>query len=186
MSILSAKDNPPSKSFDSSILKTDGTWWVAKVKPRQEKAFAFELLEQGIDYALPYYEKKVRRSDGKFRKSTLVLFPSYVPFICEAPHSELVKKDRISVILPVKIQERFKKELHALYLAQAAGAVSEPVLVEMPYRVGESVQIISGPLSGMTGVVVDTRNETCTVVLSIDGLGCAKVIVDVEMITPKN
>jgi hypothetical protein len=29
--------------------------------------FAFELLELGVDYALPCYEKKVRRSDGKFR-----------------------------------------------------------------------------------------------------------------------
>jgi transcription antitermination factor NusG len=127
----------------------------------------------------------VRRSDGKFRKSTLVLFPSYVPFICEEPHSELVKKDRISVILPVKIQERFKKELHALYLAQAAGAVIEPVPAEMPYRIGESVEITSGPLSGMTGVVAGARNETSSVILSIDGLGCAKVTVGVGMITPK-
>jgi len=183
MPILSAKDNPPSKSFDSSILKTEGMWWVAKVKPRQEKAFAFELLEQGIDYALPYYEKKVRRSDGKLRKSTLVLFPSYVPFICGAPHSELLKKDRISVILPVKMQERFKKELHALFLAQAAGAMIEPVPAEMPYLVGESVEITSGPLSGTMGIVVDTRNEVRSVVLSVDGLGSAKVTVDVGMIT---
>jgi len=185
MPILSAKDNPPSKPFNSLILETEGTWWVAKTKPRQEKAFVFELSGQGIYYALPCYEKKVRRSDGKFRKSTLVLFPSYVPFICEKPHSQLLKKERIAVILPVKVQEKFKKELHALFLAQAAGAVIEPVPVEMPYQIGEPVEIISGPLSGLTGVVVDTRNETSTVVLSIDGLGCAKVTMDLGMITSK-
>jgi len=43
MPILSQKNIPTSKPFKDSILKKEGTWWVAKLKPRQEKAFAFVL-----------------------------------------------------------------------------------------------------------------------------------------------
>jgi hypothetical protein len=182
---LVAKNNPPPKSFESLILEKEGTWWVAKVKPHQEKAFAFDLLKRGVDYCLPCYEKKALRSDGKFRKSILVLFPSYVPFISEKPY-DFLKLGRIATILPIKAQERFKKELHYLFLANASGTPIEPVLKTEQFLRGEPVEIIAGPLSGATGVVVDIKNDKRAVVLSIDGLGCAKIIINVREIKPKN
>jgi hypothetical protein len=182
---LSAKNNPPPISFETSILEKEGTWWVAKVKPRQEKAFAFDLLKQGVDYCLPYYEKKTLRSDGKFRKSILVLFPSYVPFISERPY-DFLKLGRITTILPVEAQQRFKKELHYLFLANASGTLIEPVLKTEQFLQGEPVEIIAGPLSGATGVVINTKNEKSAVILSIDGLGCAKIVIDVKEIKSRN
>lgn len=177
MPILPEKDNPPSKLFECSILEKEGTWWVAKVKPRQEKAFAFDLLEQGIDYYLPFYEKKTKRSDGKFRKSLLVLFPSYVPFISEKPFDHL-NQNRVATILPVKLQERFKKELHYVSLSISSGVQIEPISTSGKFKSGDQVKIVGGPMCGAEGVVLDSFRNKISISLSIEYLGCAKITVD--------
>ncbi len=42
-----------------------------KVKPRKEKAFAYDLLEKKLEYYLPMYTKVTKRSDGKNGKHRL-------------------------------------------------------------------------------------------------------------------
>lgn len=175
MAILPEKDNPPSKSFECSILKKDGTWWVAKVKPRQEKAFALDLLEQGMDYYLPFYEKKTKRSDGKFRKSTLVLFPSYVPFISEDPYA-LLKRSRIATILPVRLQTQFKKQLLQVYLANESGVKIAPQY-SVQYKTGELVKIVNGPLRGIVGRILRIGNGA-SIVIEVEGMGSAVISVE--------
>ena len=172
MPVLSAKNNPPSKPFDCSILEKEGTWWIAKVKPRQEKVFAFDLLEQETDYYLPFFEKRTSRSDGKFRKSYLVLFPTYVPFITEDPYTFL-KQNRVVTILPVQAQKRFKEQLHQICRARNAGFQIEPV-TEMNYKVGDSVRIASGLLAGISGNITQIQNGL-VLILSVDGLGHIKI-----------
>lgn len=174
MPILSIKNNPPSKTFEGSILEKDGTWWIAKVKPRQEKVFAFDLLEQGIDYYLPFYEKKTKRNDGKIRKSQLVLFPSYVPFIIENPFN-LLRKDRVVTFLPIGIQQKFKKNLQFILLANQTSTLIEPVTDYEKYEEGNTVEIIDGCLTGATGKIVMYAIDKGTVILSIAYLGFAKV-----------
>jgi len=184
MPTISVKNNPPPKSFKASILEKEGTWWVAKVRSRQEKEFAFDLLDSCADYYLPCYLKKTKRSDGAFRKSILVLFPSYVPFISENPHDFLWHK-RVEKILPVNRQAKFKEELHYIFLANTSGIPVEPVLETRSFTRGEPVEIIAGPLRGAAGVVVNTQNEKREIILSTDVLGYSKVTVDAEMIRSK-
>lgn len=182
MPILSDKNNPPSKSFECSILEKLGTWWVAKVKPRQEKAFAFDLLEQGIDYYLPFYEKKTKRSDGKFRKSTLVLFPSYVPFLSENPFG-LLRQNRIATILPITDQKKFRAELNQISLAQESSVVIHPHCLSEREALsgGAEVRISSGILKGLTGSIVS--NQKKFMILTVTGLGSVKVIVNHQMLS---
>lgn len=181
MPILTEHENPPSKPFDCSIIEKEGTWWVAKVKPRQEKAFAFDLLEQGIDYYLPFYEKKTKRSDGKFRKSTLVLFPSYVPFVSEKPYG-LLKKNRLATILSIEAQKRFKKEINQIYLAHTIDSILEPAPMKMPAEVGDAIEIIAGPLIGVQGMLSEITIEKAKVILEVKGLGNVKIFIDIRMI----
>jgi hypothetical protein len=69
-------ENPPTRHPAGPISESKEPWWVAKVKPRQEKAIAFDLIARSIDYYLPMFTKVVRRKDNnKPRKSILSLFP---------------------------------------------------------------------------------------------------------------
>lgn len=177
MPIISSKNNPPSKSFEGSILENKGTWWVAKTRPRQEKTFAFDLLEQGIDYYLPFYEKKSKRSDGKLRKSTLILFPSYVPFISEKPF-ELLKNNRIATILPIKAQQKFKSEIHQIYIVSTCGLHIEPVSLGPLAKVGDSIEIIAGPLCGGHGTISEITKNKVVIIFGVETLGSAKIVID--------
>jgi|GEM_PF-938603 len=185
MPIIPLKDNPLSKPFASSILEQEGTWWIAHVKSRQEKAFASDLYDMGINYYLPYYENKILRSDGKYRKSLLVLFPSYVPFICENPH-DFISHGRVAAVLPVEMQSKFKQELHYVFQANESKIPIEPVSEEEPFIEGELVEIITGPLKGATGIVVDVQKDKSKVVLLTDYLGCSRMAIDTKMINSKN
>lgn len=73
-------ENPLPRYPEGRDLQADtGMWVVAHLKSRQEKAFAQDLMREGIPYYLPLVEKRTRRRDnGKWRKSILPLFPGYV------------------------------------------------------------------------------------------------------------
>jgi hypothetical protein len=168
MPILSAKDNPPSKSFEGSILEKEGTWWVAKVKPRQEKAFAFDLLAGGIDYYLPFYEKKSKRRDGKLRKSTLILFPSYVPFVSDKPYSFL-NKNRVATILPIENQDKFRSQLNLiLTLNSSTDMELLPLSENIEFKVGDFVKVTSGPLIGLFGKIAKIKNDQYLFITTMD------------------
>jgi len=184
MPILSTKNNPPFKSFESSILEKEGIWWLAKVKSRMEKAFAFDLLGQGIDYCLPCYEKKALRSDGKFRKSLLVLFPLYVPFISENPY-ELLSSRRVLEILKIRQQQKFKTELQYLWQAKESQIPMEPIVKAEPLLSDKPVEIVTGPLKGAAGLIMNIQNGKGDLMVSTDSLGCTKMTVGVESINSK-
>ena len=168
MPILPRKNSPPSKSFEETILEKPGVWWIAKVKPRQEKAFALDLLEQSVDYYIPCYEKHTRKNDGRIRTSELLLFPSYVPFLANETCPAFSYR-RISAIYCVRAQNRFRAQLHAIYRAKECDmrlcGTHGP-----EDRVGERIQVLSGPLNGLEG------NRVCSgdageVLFTVDGLG---------------
>lgn len=186
MSILSQNANPPTCNLNCSILDTEEIWWIAKVKPRQEKAFAFELLEREIGYYFPMYTKVSRRSDGKNRKTLLALFPSYVPFVSDNPYS-LLKINRLATIVPVRAQTRFKKQLNQVYVANESGLQVEPVNT-FKYQRGDFVKIITGPLKGIIGKIIRFRNQI-TIHLEVESMGFVCVSVNsfqVESIQGEN
>lgn len=172
MSTHSMKNNPPTRFPNSSILDSEGTWWIAKLKPRQEKAFAFDLLKREIEYYLPLYTKTKLRSDGKKVKSFLVLFPSYVPFVSENPY-QLLQLNRIVKILKVNAQERFKKQLQQVFDANENDTILTPVS-QHDLKIGNEVKIINGPMNGIVGNIIDYYGYD-SLVLKVDGMGCVKI-----------
>jgi transcription antitermination factor NusG len=178
MPIIALKDNPPSQLHKKPILETVGTWWIAKVKPQQEKAFAFDLIEREIEYYLPFCTKFSKRSDGKLRKSILVLFPSYVPIMIENPYT-LLNTNRIVTFLPVESQRKFIVQLNNVWIANNAGMDINPV--HGSFQIGEFVKIISGPMNGTLGHVIKNQGTT-SILLRVDGLGCVNVSVNLSQI----
>lgn len=176
MPILSQKDNPPTTNLDCPIIETEGTWWIAKVMSRQEKAFAFDLLKQNIKYYLPYYKKITKKSDGKNRKTFMLLFPSYVPFISADPYPLLTKTNRIATILPVQAQFRFKQQLQQVFIANESEIIIHPV-EPCEYKTGEMVKVVTGVLKGMVGKIVQYQGDS-KLILEIESIGGVSISIN--------
>lgn len=179
--MIALSKNPPSRFPEKPIIESSFPWWVAKLKPRQEKAFAFDLLERQIEYYLPMTVHAYRRNDsGAIRKSVLPLFPSYVAISTENPYS-LLQQNRIATILTIKNQKRFIAELSQIYSASENGVELVPAN-RYTFQPGQCVKVISGPLRGTIGKISRIEKEDI-LVLEVTGMGLAMVKIDSQMTT---
>ena len=175
-------ENPPARFPNRAPSEAEGPWWVAKIKPRQEKAVAFDLLREEIEYYLPMYTHVVRRRDNnKPRKSILPLFPGYISYCASRGFERLIfKSGRVVNLVPVRNQKRFAEELEQIYRSIESGVSLQPV---QTYEPGDFVVVRRGPLRGITGTVTRISNET-KLVLSVEGLGRAAMSVDSALVQP--
>ena len=166
--MLKFADNPPMLApAAASIAELPGSWWVAHTKARFEKALAQDLLKRNIGYYLPMVER-VRFSGGRKRRVLSPLFTSYL-FFCgdaQARHAALAT-DRISQVLAVRDRDQFVRELESIRRAlNFAGTVDF-----YPFAaVGRRCRVVSGPLAGVVGTVIE-RNHQRRLVLSVSMLG---------------
>jgi transcription antitermination factor NusG len=176
-------ENPPARFPARPIGKAEGPWWIAKVKPRQEKALAFDLVRNHIEYYLPMVVHVTRRRDNnKPRKSVLPLFPGYISFCgTEAVPRDIYRTGRVVSIITIKYQERFIREIGQIYQAIETGAVLDPLSVS--YSPGTTVVVSAGPLRGLTGVIARVQDSD-RLVLSVAGLGQASMVIDAAMVKP--
>jgi hypothetical protein len=181
MPVLALRDTPPSRYPDKAIVDSKHTWWIAKTKPRQEKALANDLLKRNIEYYLPYYTKLSPRTDStSMRKTLLPLFPSYVPFAYQTDPWTLLQLNRISTILPIKAQKKFKLELNQIYLICEKNISIIPVETQI-LSIGQKVGVVNGPLKGLVGEIVNFKG-TQLLLLNVDGLGNACVSIDINYV----
>jgi len=174
-------ENPPARFPDRPIAEAPQPWWVAKVKPRMEKALAFDFLNTGTEYYLPLYTHVIRRRDNnKPRKSILPLFPGYIAFSMTTPHNIFIT-GRVVNIVEVRHQKRFVRELTQIQSALEKGVVVEPC--DTAFEIGQTVEVHAGPLRGLVGVVARIRDSD-RLVLSVDGLGRAMVTIEPAYLRP--
>ncbi|MBD3422603.1 MAG: hypothetical protein GF398_21010 [Chitinivibrionales bacterium] len=175
-------DNPPARFPQRPLQEAEGVWWVAKLKPRQEKLMAFDLIENETEFYLPLYTKTIRRRDNnKPRKTVLPLFPGYICFCCRKglEHS-LYGTRRVVNLVPVRHQKRFIEEMGQIYRSLEQGAPLEPLY---QFFEGDEVRVVSGPLRGIHGVIIKAQNNH-KLVLSVEGLGRAAMYVDAATVKP--
>ncbi len=152
-------------------------WYASYTRSRYEKVVAKDLNERGVECFLPLYEK-IHHWAHDHRRVQLPLFPGYV-FV----HIPL--RDRIGVLqtpgvvrlvtvkgMPAPIEDM---EIETLRHALTHSVHSEPC----PYiKLGQQVQIDSGPLRGLRGKVL-RKNHHMRVVISIELL-MRSILVDVD------
>ncbi len=153
--MLKISDNPPARwPLDRSITTDLGAWSVARVKPRNEKAFARELQKMDLGYYLPLLTKRtIRKDNGKPRKSIVCLFPGYVPIVDYAEHrGQILRGGRVLTVIEVVDQKKFVDELEHIHRAAEHGQL----LDSLPgLALGRRVVITAGPMRGVEGVVTD-------------------------------
>lgn len=170
---------PPTRFPDQPIEQAKERWWIAKVKPRQEKQLAFDFLEYGVEYYLPLYEKlSIRPGTNKKRYFSVPLFPGYICFAQDVP-KDIFRTGRVVNLIEIKNQNRFIKEITAIYMAFEHGLVVQPVT--QPIVVQSQVEVISGILKGIQGVVSSLKDQL-SLILEVNGLGSAAVHIDMSQV----
>ena len=181
--MLPLSKNPPSRYPEGPLLKGGKPWWVAKVKSRQEKAFAFDLLKREIEYYLPMIMKITRRKDNnKPRKSILPLFSGYVSFCAEQHDARnLFTTNRVSSIIEVRGQNEFIRQLNKIYHTIDLKIPIEPVSLAK-LELGLEVEVDAGPMRGTRGKVVKNLSGN-KIAIFVEGLGVAVITVDAAMVS---
>lgn len=143
-------------------------WYAASSASRHEKRIAEQLQQRNIDHFLPLYETVHRWSNGNHRVQ-LPLFPGYI-FLHIALAERLRALEIPGIVrlvgfsgVPFPLEEA---EIDSMRTALKAGLRAEP----HPYLTrGARVEIIRGPLQGMTGILLRRR-------------GCLRVVISVDLI----
>lgn len=183
--MLPLSKNPPPRFPGRSIHDADAPWWIAKVKPRQEKALAFDLIDRKVEYYLPMYTKVVRRRDNnKPRKSIICLFAGYLSYCVQKGYErDIFSTNRVVKLIEVKNQKHFINELEQIYHTFDLGIPIEPLDVSNLLHPGEIVQVVYGPMYGLQGTIVKVHSGH-KLILSVDVLGKAAVSIDASKVRP--
>lgn len=156
--MLKVSDNPPARwPLDRPLIHDLGNWWVARVKPRTEKALAWELARMGVSYYLPMFTRRtIRRDNHKPRKSVICLFPGYISITNYPQVKETIfRTGRLIKVLPVNDQERFASELENI---RRAIDHTREIEIHPCLAIGQRVVIAEGPMQGVVGVIADIRD----------------------------
>jgi transcription termination/antitermination protein NusG len=156
------------ESFDT-VAAVPGDWHLLHTRSRQEKALAENLQGLGIASFLPLVD--VTRTYGRRKASVeLPLFPGYLFLKGKLEDAyEADRTKRVAHIIHVADQEKLTRELRNLSLALNAHAPLDPY----PFlRKGVRVEVRSGPLAGIQGIV-ESRTKRDRLSLQIDVLGQA-------------
>lgn len=146
-------------------------WLVFYTQSRQEKKVRDLLLRNGFEVFLPL-QKVMRQWSDRKKKVEAPLFNSYI-FVFES-------EDKIVNILQTpgiawnirynnKPAELKPKELNTIQRFLDSGLLLETGVIEKFNR-GDSVQVVDGPLKGMLGQVLKTKEEAKFVV-ALDSIG---------------
>lgn len=141
-------------------------WYAAYTSANHEKRVAEQLGVRSMEHFLPLYESVRRWKDRKMRLQ-LPLFPGYV-FV------RLALRDRLQVLqvpgvaklvgfngLPTALPQA---EIEALRTSLKGGVRASP----HPYMTtGRRVRVQTGPLAGLTGILV-RRKSGARFVVSVD------------------
>jgi len=160
-----------------------GDWFVLRVKPRHEKHVATAIGHNDCEHLLPQYRSR-RHWKQRSVDLDLPLFPGYV--FCKFGRSSWSPIMSLPGVIDVVRSGRkpvavCDDEIRSLTILQRNIIALEP----WPYvRVGEKVQIIYGPLSGVVGSFIEARGKR-NLVLSVDLVGRSVLVhLDVDSADP--
>jgi transcription antitermination factor NusG len=168
----------PTICSNSDSLETRREWFAFRVRPRHEKSVALQLQGRNEECFVPLVVKK-RKWARRIVEVHLPLISGYV--FCHTilfGMLAILKTPGIVDVIrlgnsPVPIPDA---EISALERAVKSGAQIEPC----PHvEIGEIVEIQSGPLAGIVGIVND-RKKGNSVILSISLLR-RSVLVQVDL-----
>ena len=152
------QQNPESNSGSVSCAPSAFPWFALQVRTRHEVAVANFLSAKGYEPFVPLYKNRRRWSD-RIKVVEAPLFPGYLfcrfdvysrlPILTTPGVVQIVGLNRA----PVPVDEA---EIGAIEQLVASGFPSQP----WPFlQAGDHVQIDSGPLRGLEGLLVEFKGS---------------------------
>lgn len=145
-------------------IPTNKNWVVLYTKSRREKKVADFCNMSGISNYLPL-ERRIRQYGGKRVMSTVPLFPGYLFCCCNGKERyNLLMTHQIARVIPVTNQLSLLQDLEKIYIAQNAVLNLKPC---KHLKIGQKVEIVSGPLTGYIGIIERIKGKK-RLVLNVD------------------
>jgi transcription antitermination factor NusG len=156
---------------------TDRNWYAVYTKHSHERTVRDAFASREIESYLPTYSVRRRRSNRCTVELTLPIFPTYIfARIAWAEHARLLE---VPSIISIVGFGRQRSTIPETEIEGLRSALTLEHTTPHPYlNVGERVRIRSGPLEGLTGIVLRQGNNL-RIVLSVQ-LIMQSVVVDVE------
>jgi transcriptional antiterminator RfaH len=143
----------PEDLFAPGLARAPGLrrWWVLHTRPRAEKSLARRCLGWEVPFFLPVCRRQSRIRERLFT-SHVPLFPGYLFLFADEPERvQVLTTNLVTRCLPVPDQGQLASDLtnvHRLMLSEI------PLAPEQRLTPGTLVEIVSGPLAGVTGKVL--------------------------------
>lgn len=140
-------------------LLADKKWFAVYTSPRAEKKVAERLAKAGIDYYLPLFKQLKKWSDRK-KWVEEPLFKSYM-FV------KISESEYFKVLNTLGIVRYITFSGKAVPVPENDIDIIRKLLIEYPdeleavdnLEAGTPIEIIAGPMMGVTGELVDYRGE---------------------------
>jgi transcription antitermination factor NusG len=158
-------------------------WFVLYAKHQHESSVATMLQGKGFEVFYPTYEA-VHRWKDRSKKIRMSLFPGYV-FFAEGLDRRVQILSTPGVHSIVSFGEAPAQIPHQEIAAIRRAAENSIRIEPHPFlREGNAVEVISGPLEGITGIL-QRKKDLYRLILSIQILGrSAAVEIDVSSVKP--
>jgi transcription antitermination factor NusG len=152
-----------------------GRWYALSTKSNHERAARAALCAHGFDTFLPSLQVRSQWSD-RVRMIDRPLFPGYLfaRAVCPAPFLDCAGVTGIlpSALAPLAVPD--------LEIEAVRRMISSPFAVAVEYVTGDKVTIRSGPLAGVSGVVL-RRGGRARLVVAVEILRRAVAVeIDAE------
>ncbi|NUQ23511.1 MAG: UpxY family transcription antiterminator [Saprospiraceae bacterium] len=161
-------------------------WHALQVKPRSEKKVGLRLSEMGFEVCVPT-QKQLRYWSDRKKMIDVVLFNNYV-FVA----TDTKRRNEVFQVGNILKYVQFGGRVAALSEKEVAmikrlAHVEAPVEITYEgFSVGETVEVLTGPLAGYCGTVMSVSGNTrlqlalpslhCFANVEIQGLDVRKVI----------
>jgi transcription antitermination factor NusG len=150
---------PPDLFESLEIIRRndESQWWVAYTRSRREKDLMRRLVAAETSFYCPIIAKRTRAPSGRVRESYVALFPGYV-FV----HGDLEERrtalatNCVSWINSVADQPKLTRELAQIRRLIASNV---PITAEERLESGFPVRVMSGPLKGHEGTIIERRGK---------------------------
>ena len=131
----------------------DDQWWLVYTQSRREKDFMRRLMANDVSFYCPVVSRRTRAASGRVRESFVPLFPGYV-FLYGTTDDRVtaLTTNCVSSISGVDDQDGLVRELAGLRRLLASNL---PIMPEERLERGMQVRVVTGPLRGQEGVVIE-------------------------------
>jgi transcription antitermination factor NusG len=160
--------------MEESVLKYN--WYAVRVKSRSEKRVYSDLVEQKIEAYLPL-QRKLRQWSDRKKWVEMPLISGYVfIYISRKEYESVLKTNNVVCYVYFERKAAIIRDEDINLLKRMLGQVDLELEVTVELlKPGQMVEIISGPLCGVVGELIDFKGKN-KVALRIPPLGYTVMI----------